>query len=183
VVLSKRGVIVGSAVGAGLLLLIGVVGWSSSRLPAEAKKSWNKRAVTAKYVGSHLIELDKGHSSLTLSYDLENNTDLDYWLAESPGAMVMRRLKSNGSLSQEESMHLKYPVFLPARQSVRMEIEITKPFSWPEKEDPEVIDKLRDFVKQRLANAEGFVLFDEGSRCQVELPGAWETLQASVQSY
>lgn len=181
--MSKRGVIMGSAVGAGLLLLIGVVAWSSSRLPAEAKKSWNKRAVTAKYVGSQLLELDRGRSSLVLSYDLENNTDLDYRLAESPGVVVMRRLKSDESLSQEESMRVKYPVFLPARQTARMLIEITKPFSWPEKDDPEVVGKLKDFVKQRLANAEGFVLFDEASRCQIELPGAWEELQAAAQSY
>jgi hypothetical protein len=152
-------------------------------LPAEAKKPWNQRAVTAKYVGSQLIQLDKGHSSLTLSYDLQNNTDLDYRLAEGPGVVVMRRLKSDGSLSQEESVHVKYPVFLPAMQNARMVIEITKPFSWPEKEDPQVVAKLRDFVKQRLSNAEGFVLFDEASRCQVELPGAWEELQAATQSH
>jgi hypothetical protein len=180
-VLRKHPVITGIAVGAGLLTLMGALWWSDNHSLAEANKPWNDRAVSAKYVGSQLKEVDKTHSSLTLSYDLQNNTDLDYRLAEGPGVVVMTRLKSDGSLSQQESIHLRYPVFLPARQSARLAIEITRPFAWPDKDDPEMVDKLRDFVKERLASAEGFVLFDESSHCQVELPGAWEELQTAVE--
>ena len=177
--LKKRWIIVGSAIGSGLLLLIGVAGWPRSHSRTAASKSWNDRALTATYVGSKLIELDNAHSSLALSYDLENNTDVDYRLADGPGLVVMARLKSDDSLSQEEPIRLKYPVFLPARQTARIAVEMIKPFAWPANGDPEFGDKLRDFVKQRLASAEGFVLFDDTSHCQVELPGAWEQLRVA----
>src|SRR5262249_23495037 len=128
--------------------------------------------IKATYVGSQLKEADKAHATLFISYDLENNTDLDYRLADT-GVLIMSQLKSNGSLSQEETIRLSYPVFLPARRRVRIAIEDRRPFVWPAEKDPLLEDKLKDFVKQRLENTDKFVLFDEANRCQVELPRAW----------
>src|SRR6266571_2718609 len=62
------------------------------------------------------------------------------------------------------------------------QIEITQPLTWPVQDDPAYEDKLRDFVKQRLANVGAFVLFDESSHRQIELPGAWEELQETAQA-
>jgi hypothetical protein len=89
----------------------------------------------------------------------------------------MRRLQSDHSLSQEELIRLSYPVFLPANQRVRIAIEISYPFAWPSPGDPAFENKLKYFVKQRLAKVEEFVLFDEVNRCQVELPSAWPELE------
>lgn len=170
--------------GAGVFLLIVLIlAGSALRRPAkEPSRAWNQEAIKGTYVASQLRELDKTHSSLLLSYDLTNFTDLDYRLAEGPGLAIVSRLKADGSLSQEEPIHLSYPVFLPARQRARIAIEIARPFSWPVRDDPSYDDKLRDFVRQRLAAVGEFVLFDESSLCQIELPGAWRELQDKAQA-
>jgi hypothetical protein len=71
---------------------------------------------------------------------------------------------------------------LPAGQSARIAIEITQTFRWPQEDDPLYVSRLRDFVKERLANTREFVVFDEASRCQIELPSAWEELQETAQA-
>ena len=147
-----------------------------------SNKSWNREAIRATYVASQLRETDKTHSTLTLSYDLENNTDSDFRLDAGPGIVVLSRLEADGSLSQQEPVRLSYPVFLPARQHARLAIEITQAFAWPSEDNPAYIDKLREFVKQRLANVQEFVLFDQSSRTEVKLPGVWQQLQETAQA-
>ena len=152
-------------------------------IPVEARTQtgWNREGIKATYVAAQLREIDKTHCSLTLSYDLRNQSDLDYRLTDGAGVVIMSRLKGDGSLSQEETIHLNYPVFLPARQRARMAIEISKAFAWP-REDSHYEDRLKEFVKQRLANVRGFVLFDETSHTQIDLPAAWPELQDKMQT-
>lgn len=145
--------------------------------PKETPKGWNQEGVRAAYVAAQLREVDKTHSSLILSYDLSNLTELDYRLAEGSGAVIISRLKSDGSLSQEEPIRLSYPVFLPARQRAHMAIEISGTLAWPSRDDSRFDEKLREFVKQRLAGVRGFVVFDEASHSQINLPAAWPELQ------
>lgn len=144
--------------------------------PKDSQKTWNHDAIQAVYVAAQLRELDKARSSLILSYDLSNLTDVDYRLSETSGVVVMSRLKSDGSFSQEERIHLSYPVFLPARQHARVAIEISQAFAWP-REDSHYEEKLKGFVKQRLAGVKGFVLFDEASHSQIDLPAVWPQLR------
>ncbi len=169
---------------AGLVLLIifmttarGFKNW-----PSETSASWHPQAIKATYLASQLKETDKTHCTLTLSYDLENNTDFDYRLDEGRELVIQSRLKSDGSLSQQEPIQLSYPVFLPAKQHARLAIEMTERFAWPPDGDPAYIDKLREFVRQRLANVAEFVLFDQASRYEVKLPGAWQELQEGAQA-
>jgi hypothetical protein len=177
--LGNKALVVGASVGAGfslvLLLFLGRMAFHSS--PVKPLGSWNQDAIKASYVGSQLRQIDKTLAALFLAYDLENNTDRDYRLADAPGVVIMSRLKSDHSLSQEELIRLSYPAFLPANQRVRIAIEISYPFVWPEPGDPALENKLKDFVKQRLANVEEFVLFDEVNRCQVQLPSVWQELE------
>ena len=171
--------------GTGLLLLLALTvgGTASSRARHLALKSWNDKAFKARYAGSQLKDMDNGSATLTLTYDLENLTDTDYHFAPGPGLIVAKEFVSGGGLSQEEPLHLSYPAFLPAGQTVRIAVEVTRPFQWPLEEDPAYVNKLRDFVKDRLANTREFVLFDEASHCQIELPGAWNELQERQASY
>jgi hypothetical protein len=173
----------GSAL-AGLLLLLALAvgGKGVNQVGSQGPKPWNGKAFKARYVGSQLKQQDKAFATLRLSYELENLTDVDYHLAEGPGLVIARKMLSSGGLSQEEAVRLSYPAFLPAKQSAQIAIEITRPFSWPAENDSEYDDKLRDFVRERLENVEEFVLFDEASRCQLELPGAWEELQGVAQA-
>lgn len=173
----KQLLIITSSVVAVLLLAILTLGRPIFKKPSQqdGRAGWNRDGIRALYVAAQLREVDKAHASLILSYDLSNQTDLDYRLTEGPGVVIMRRLKADGSLSQEESIHLSYPVFLPARQRARMAIEISRDFSWP-REDSHYEEKLKEFVKQRLGDIRGFVLFDEASHSQIDLPGAWPGL-------
>ena len=183
--MSKRNFfVIASLAGAGLVLLTifitGAAAFKGRR--SETSKSWNQEAIKATYVTTQLKETDKAHSTLTLSYDLENNTDSDYRLDAGPGVVILSRLKADGSLSQQEPLRLSYPVFLPAKQHARLSIEMTQPFAWPIEEDPAYVEKLREFVKQRLASVGEFALFDQASRAEVRLPGAWQELQEAARA-
>ena len=169
--------VVGSA-GAALLGISLVTGNSTlfKRPPRVEPPAWNQGTINAGYIGSQLREIDKTRASLVISYDLENNTDSDYRLADGPSVVILSRLKSDGSYSQDQPIRLSYPVFLPARQHARLAVEITQPFNWPSDTDSGSIEKLRSFVKQRLQNVGEFVLFDEANHRQLELPSGWDQL-------
>lgn len=137
-------------------------------------RSWDSSAITATYVSIQLRESDPETASLFLSYDLQNNTDFDYHLANELGFVIMSRLISDGSLSSQEDIGLSYPTFLSARQRARVALQVGHVFSWPADNDPALEDKLRDEVNQRLGEVDGFVLFDQTDRCQIEFPRAWE---------
>lgn len=173
----------GAASAALLLLVILMLARPAlNQPPKETTKGWNREGIQATYMAAQLREVDKTHSALVLSYDLNNLTDLDFHLAEGSGMVIMSRLNSGGSLSQEEPIRLGYPVFLPAKQRARLAIEISQTFAWPVREDARYEEKLKEFVKQRLAGVRGFVLFDEASHSQIDLPAAWPELQDRTQT-
>lgn len=167
-------IIAGSAVVVFLLTIWAFAG--TKRQPKEAAKAWSRDGIKASFMAAQLREVDKTHAGLILSYDLQNLTDSDYRLSDGAGVAIMSRLKSDGSLSQEEPMRLSYPVFLPAGQRAHLAIEITQNFAWP-REDSHHEEKLKEFVRQRLAGVGGFVLFDEPDHIQIDLPAAWAELQ------
>ena len=150
--------------------------WARSNKPQEKAATWNSGRVTAAYVASQLKEIDKAHSTLLISYDLENLTDSDYRLSEGPGVLLLSRLKSDGSLSQEQALKLSYPVFLPSQQHARLAVAFTQPFAWPSREDPAYLEKLREFVKRSLGGVSEFVVFDQATHTQLPLPGGWTEL-------
>lgn len=176
----KDALLVGGLAGVAILLLsIFAINRYSSKGPTkEVSTGWSRGPVRAAYIGSQLKEIDKAHSSLIISYDLQNDTDSDYHLADGPGLFILSRMKSDGSLSQEQPIRLSYPVFLPARQHARLAVEITQPFAWPSQEDSASLDRMRNFVKQRLEDIGEFVLYDELNHQRVELPCGWAELQS-----
>jgi hypothetical protein len=145
-------------------------------------KPWNPSAITASYVGAQLRQLDSDNAALFLAYEVQNHTDSDYQLADGPGALVMSRLRADGSLSSQQQVRLSYPTFLPARQRARVALEIPAPFGWPEDGDPSFQDKLRDFVNQKLAEVQAFVLFDQADRFDIEFPNSWQELRMASAS-
>jgi hypothetical protein len=150
--------------------------------PRQEPPAWSQGTIRASYVGSQLKEIDKTRSSLMISYDLENDSDSDYRLTDGPGVIILSRLKSDGSYSQEQPVRLGYPVFVPAKQHARLAIEITQPFTWPAESDPAYLDKMRDFVRRRLEDVGEFVLFDDANHRQLELPSGWAQLQDTSQA-
>jgi hypothetical protein len=177
----KRYLVIAScALGVGILFGLASTITARRGLPPKPENSWKTDAITATYVGVQLKQMDNGHAALVVSYDLQNSTNSDFRLADTPAMVIMTRLKSDGSLSQEESLRLSYPVFLPARQRVRVAIEGSHPFEWPAQRDPKLEEKLREFVTQRLRNIQDIVLFDQADRFQVELPAGWRQLNGSA---
>jgi putative methionine-R-sulfoxide reductase with GAF domain len=148
---------------------------SSESDAAKSVRPSESEAITATYVGIKVKEIDKAHATLFFSYDLENNTDIDYRLADIPDVFIVAR-GTDGSLRQEEALPLSYPTFLPAKQRVRIAIEDERSFAWPRESDPGSDDKLKNFVRERLQNIAGFVLFDEVDHIQIELPSGWATV-------
>lgn|SRR5665213_2218473 len=161
------------------VLIAGLAGssyaWYATR--AHGPQPWNASALSATYVGTELRQMGGGNASLFVYYELQNNTDADYHLADGPGFPVMSRLKADNSLSSQEDVRLSYPTFLPARQKTRVGLELRHTLDWPADNDPTLQDKLRDFVNQRLAGVDEFVLFDQGDRMQIEFPRGWQELQ------
>jgi hypothetical protein len=149
---------------------------------ARAPQPWNSSAITARYVGTQLREVDSGNAALYMAYEVQNHTDSDFRLADGPTALVMSRLRADGSLSSQQQVRLSYPTFLPARQRARVALEIPSPFGWPSDGDPAYQDKLRDFVNQRLGEVEGFVLFDQADRFEIEFRSGWQELKMASAS-
>ncbi len=145
-------------------------------------RPWNSTAITASYVGTQLRQIDSGNVTLYLAYEVQNHTDSDYRLADGPQALVMTRLRGDGSLSSQQQVRLSYPTFLPARQRARVALEILSPFGWPAENDAAFQDKLRDFVNQKLQEAQAFVLFDQTDRFQIEFPSGWQELKLASAS-
>lgn len=143
---------------------------------------WNSVLVRGTLAGVQVHEVDPAHVQLIFYYDLDNNSDADYQLTKGPGTVVMTRLKSNGSLSSDETMELDHSVFLPARNRTRISLQSTQAFSWPSGMQAGQMgsvnqDKFRSLLAQQVGNCSGFVLFDQAKHIQIELPGGWQELQ------
>jgi hypothetical protein len=153
-----------------------------ARSGGTAAQPWNSSAITASYVGAQLRQIDSGNAALYLAYEVQNHTDSDYRLADGPQALVMTRLRADGSLSSQQQVRLSYPTFLPARQRARVALEVLAPFAWPAENDAVYQDRLRDLVNQKLVDAQSFVLFDQADRFQIEFPSGWQELKLASAS-
>ena len=159
-------------------ILLGAIGGSSyHQYVVRRSQPWDAGAITATYVRTQLLEIDPSNAKLQLSYELQNNTDIDYRLADGPGVVVMSRMVNDGGLSSQDDVRLAFPTFLPARQRVRATLNLARQFEWPAKRDAALQNKLKDFINQRLSGIDGFVLFDQGDRFQIEFPRGWQPLK------
>jgi hypothetical protein len=160
------------------LILSGIMAYSYYQYaPQRRGPSWNGGAITATYLGAQLREIDPSNATLSLSYELQNNTDSDHSIEDAPGFVVMSRLKADGSLSSQEEVRLGHSTFLPARQRAQVTLELRRQFDWPAAGDPGLLDKLKSFVNDGLASAEEFVLFDQSDHFQVDFPRGWQELK------
>jgi hypothetical protein len=145
-------------------------------------EGWNSNAIRGNFGGVQIKEVDATHAALVFTYDLENTTDSDYHLFNDPKVLIMGRLKSSSSLKTEDSMQMDNSIFLPARNRARVALEVRYPFIWPTQMVPGGVgpmtqEKFRYFVAAKVADLQGFILFDQALRYQIELPGGWQELQ------
>ena len=158
----------------------GAGAWSVDESVERHATPWDSDAITASYVGAQLRETSASDTALFLAYELQNNTNKDYRLSDGPGSVVMSRVKPDGSLSSQEPVQLSYATFLPAHQRARIALQIRGPFRWPADNDPVLSKALVDFVTQKLSEVDGFALFDQADRCEIDFPSGWQNLGSGL---
>lgn len=146
--------------------------YSRLSAPAARADNWNSSAIHGTLAGVRVREVDPTHAAVQFSYDLENRTDSDYRLTGGPNVVIMSRLQPSGSLSGDQPMTLDTNAFVPARNRTRISIEMTRAFAWPAQRDAAAERQIRQFVADEVSGLEGFVLFDQSTRYEIDLPAA-----------
>ncbi len=182
----KRILLRAAGFGAGAVVATAVVValffWYTTR-PVKLKP-WNRGAITADYY--RVSTTDQPDSKLEFEYVLENKTDKDYELQKYLAPKIAARLEDTNSLTgfaEENEIVLKLPVFIPAHQKTRINISMPSygfsatthltSSSTPD-ERHKYYAEIAAHVTKQMSNLNGFVLFDESNRYQVELLGGWK---------
>ena len=164
------------------ILLLGVLLWFTGRLPqseisAKSAAPWNPHALQITYAGVRVREIDASKAAVVFLYDVDNRSQSDYQLVKGPDVMVMSRLKSSGTLSSERPVTLSASAFVPVNNRTRIALEIAEPFSWPARMDASSEARFKELIAQETGDLDGFVIFDQAHRCQIDLPGSWPAAQ------
>ena len=182
----KRILLRAAGFGAGAVAATAIVAallfWYTTR-PVKPKP-WNRTAITAEYY--RVSTSDEHDSKLQFEYVLENKTDKDYEIKAYSAPRIAARLEDTNSLTgfaDENVIVLKLPVFVPARQKTRISITtpsygfstLTHPTSSSTRDEwHKYYLELTAHVTKTMSNLDGFVLFDENNRYEVELPNGWK---------
>ena len=137
---------------------------------AAGPKPWNSNAIEATFEGVQVREVDAAHANIEFLYDLDNRTNSDFELESGPDAVIMKRLAADGSLSSDTQARLTSTAFIPTNNRTRIAIEMGDAFAWPAKPDAAADQAFRDFVVRETSGVQGFVIFDQAWRYQIELP-------------
>jgi hypothetical protein len=180
----RRLAIIGASTGAGfavmLALIFGVAFWYSSR--PRPPKPWNTTAIKATFQD---VTAAGNDNHLEFEYVLENTTDSDFRIGESSAYAIMGRLRNPSSLQGpvEGLFHLG-PIFIPARQRVEYSVSVpqmrydtlAEKYRGTSRQMPEQKpnpEALAAYVNKEFPNLDGFVLFDEVNRYQINFPKGW----------
>lgn len=179
---AKRLIIISIFAGIGFAvtfsIIAGGVFWYQSQ--PKPPKPWDINAVVASY--DH-IDTEGENNNIVFYYTLQNNTDLDYKIPNLSNVVAMAKLEKQKSLSSTPNdEHLKpdFPILIPARQRIRFAIDLKYPYDKKLKNDStqqerkKYGEELERFANDKLSNLDGFVLFDERNRYQINLPNGWK---------
>ncbi len=153
-----------------LSVIAGVLVWYSNRPKPE--KPWNQSAIKATST-KLLFTVEDDRLLYDFSYTVENRTDRDYRV---PGdAKLMVRLPKDMSYREVREMTWEQNLYIPAGQRVNFSIKLPIMYSdynfSRQKADDE--KQLMAFSDRRLAEIDGFGLFDPTARYKVEFPNGW----------
>lgn len=168
------------------VLFLAAYAWKTPRpvQHAASQTPWNSRAIASTFKGIQVREVDATHASIVFLYDLENHAADDFQLEPGPNVTIMKRLKADGSLSSNTQARLVSAAFVPANNRTRIELEVTDRFNWPEQRNAASDQSFREFVARKTSGLRGFVIFDQNSRYEVDLPidlaAAFEAPSASA---
>lgn len=168
----KKIVLISAAVGAGFAimgtLIVGVFLWYSSR--PKAPTPWDTNKITATF---DYIDTEGEKHNLVFYYVLDNHTDFDYRIPDDTGISLTGKLEQQKALSSfGKYEEIDYPVFVPARQRVRFGIRI--PYPYPENPaSPSTKADRAAYIRDKMSNLTGFVLFDQMNRTRIDFPKGW----------
>ncbi len=160
-------------------LIIGGILWYQSR--PEPQKPWNTIAVKASF---DFLSTEGDKNTLCFYYTLENRTDIDYRLSSTDAESFAAKLERAGSLSvlNEDELKIDLPIFIPAKHKVRATVHLS--YSCDEHQE-NYLDEQKEpdrarfqaavgaWVKKKMPNLDGFVLFDKKNRYEIEFPKGW----------
>ena len=153
--------------------------WQHSQASDKSPIPWNAQALRTSYAGVRVREIDPANAAVVFLYDIDNKSDSDYELSKSANVVVMSRLKSSHALSSEKPVNLSSSAFVPANNRTRIALEVSEPFSWPSRMDNSSENRFRDLVAQEVSDLEGFVIFDQSHRYQINLPASWPDMDTA----
>jgi len=179
----KRLFLIGASVGAGFALMLalivgGVICYNSRPKPV---KPWDTSALKATY---DYVDTEGENKTLVFHYIIENATRVDYKLESADNVVLASRIQHSNSLSVERDenvLKIEWPVFIPAGQRVTLALHVGYPYPGKVESFAEMTsNELENYrkavahhVSEKLPNLNGFVLFDQTNRYQVNLPKGW----------
>ena len=111
-------------------------------------------------------------------YTLENTTDTDYEMPPVDELRVNARLKREKGLSSASLMKIDDRTFIPAKQRMRFAVHLRYPVTEVFADNPTTKEEQRKkwtgiiaYLNKDLPNVDGFVIFDQIHRYQINLPG------------
>jgi hypothetical protein len=164
-------------------LILGFWSWYSKR--PKPPKPWDTQKITAEYDVATTETTQNKNETFAIAYTLQNNTDYDYEIRDKESVILaglLKRQKSASTNWDENWLHYDTPVFLPAHGRVRFSIHLGYPYEDAPKE-PTEDDKaiyeyhtgIAKYLKNKLSNLDGFVLYDQTNRYEIVLPNGWDT--------
>ena len=162
-----------------LVLLAGGIFFLLTRKPdgnrpsARLARPWSPHAIQTTFAGLRVEQIDNSNAAIVFLYDLNNRSDSDYQLLKGPDVIVMRRLKSSGTLSSEKPVALRGSAFLPAKNRARISLQVNESFAWPARAGATSEGRFRQLIAKEVTDLGGFVIFNQFHRVQIDLPGSW----------
>lgn len=151
---------------AAILIVGGVLVYRSSSQPP---KPWNTQAIHATFDS---IGVEGSDHALVFYYLLENKTDTDYQIPDRLNVTVMSR-RAQGTLSaDDQSVRADENLFLPVGRRARFAIHTS--WHYPDASaNPPDEAALETYVAHSESDLNGFVLFDQRARYEIEFPATW----------
>lgn len=174
-----------------LAAMLGGFVWYQGR-PAKPKP-WDARAIVATfdYPDTELAEPEGPNgfraNTIVAYYTLENTTGNDYHMPPQDQLEVNGRLKIEKSLTSSSDIVTldKDQIFIPAKERRRFAVHLHYPVTESFEPEPKTTEERRkkrkliaDYMNNELANLAGFVVFDNASRYQINLPNGWHNFDA-----
>jgi hypothetical protein len=169
--------------GAGIAVIVCLTagGWIWYHSRPTSPKPWNSTAIKAEF---DRLDIEGEKSTFAFYYVLENTTNFDYRLSNGDTFQLRGMLANEKGLAESSATDstLELPTFLPPKLRARVIIHLPIPYTGQKQSPTDKSDvaglrsyrkALADFVNKNMGNLDGFTIFDEANRYEIQLPKGW----------